>query len=435
MSGTGSSPAPPDGPAQASRPGPTTWTVSELSAHLARLLAAAFPDDVWVQGQIRNLSRAVSGHVYFDLVEPAAAGDALAVSLSVTLLAAEKRMVNDLLRRAGGAVRMDDGIEVRIRGRVRWWAPRGQLQLRMSSIDPAWTLGRLAEDRERVLASLAADGLIDRNRGRPLAMVPLRVGLVTSVGSAAHADFLAELRASGYAFDVRVADARTQGLACERSVVSALRALAGDPSVQVVALVRGGGSRTDLAPFDGPGIARAIAAMPVPVLTGIGHEIDTSIADAVAHWSFKTPTAVAADLVERVGRFLARADEVWAAAGRRAGRAIAGADERLRRHSRSLARSTRTALAGQEQACHVAHGRLVRGHSRALEDAQRVLDGIDARVRAHDPARLAARGWSITRTADGKLVRRASAVVAGDELVTTLADGTVSSLATATSTR
>ena len=96
-----------------------TWTVAELSAHLARLFGAAFPDDLWVEGQIRNLSRAMSGHVYFDLVEPTAAGGPLAASLSVVLLAPEKRMVNDVLRRAGEAVRMADGIEVRIRGRLR----------------------------------------------------------------------------------------------------------------------------------------------------------------------------------------------------------------------------------------------------------------------------------------------------------------------------
>ena len=305
-------------------PGARTWTVAELSAHLTRLLATAFPDDLWLQGQIRNLKRAASGHVYFDLAEPAAAADAPTTTVAVTLLSPEKRLVNDLLRRAGGAVRMDDGIEVRIRGRLRWWAPRGEVQFRMSSIDPAWTLGRMAADRERVLAALAADGLLGRNRARPFPLVPLRVGLVTSAGSAAHADFLGELAGSGLAFHVRFADARTQGLDCERSVVAALRSLTAPLAdrVDVVVLVRGGGSRTDMAAFDGDPIARTVATLPVPVLTGIGHEIDSSITDVVAHRSFKTPTAVAAELVDAVRRFQLRVDEVWASTARAVDQAL-----------------------------------------------------------------------------------------------------------------
>ena len=410
---------------------PTTWTVAELSAHLSRLLAAAFPGDLWVQGQMRNLTRPESGHVYFDLVEPAAAGDALASVVSVVLLAPEKRMVNEVLRRTGGAVRMVDGIEVRIQGRLRWWAPRGQVQLRMTSIDPAWTLGRLAADRERVLAALATEGLLERNRRQAMPLVPLRIGLVTSVGSAAHADFLAELKTSSYGFEVVVADARTQGLDCERSVVSALRVLgSAAKTVDVIALVRGGGARTDLAAFDRAGIARAIAAMDVPVLTGIGHEIDLSIADLVAHRSFKTPTAVAAHVVEQVGRFLVRADELCSATAGHALRSLDQADDHVRRKGRRIARATRSALTDQERTCTEAGRRLRRDPSRLLDRAEQTLAGADARVQAHDPVRVLARGWSITRDADGHLVRHASEVEPGTALSTTLADGTIGSRVT-----
>ena len=262
-------------------------------------------------------------------------------------------------------------------------------------------------------------------------VVPLRVGLVTSVGSAAHADFLAELRSSSYGFDVVVADARTQGLDCERSVVSALRALTADASpVDVVALVRGGGARTDLAAFDRAGIARAIAEMNVPVLTGIGHETDLSIADLVAQRAFKTPTAVAAHLVERVSRFLVQADELCSAAASHAVRSLVRADERLRRHGRSVARATRSALADQERTCDDAGQRLRRDPARALDRADQTLTGLEARVRAHDPVRVLARGWSITRDADGNVVRRSDAVAPGAALVTTVADGTIGSQVT-----
>jgi exonuclease VII large subunit len=117
-----------------------TWTVPELSVHVGRLLVGAFPDDVWVEGQIRNLNRSANGHVYFQLAEPCPAGQQPNTQLAVTLLAPERTMVNAQIKRAGGGVRMEDGIEVRIQGRIRWYGPRGTLQLRMHGIDPDYTL-------------------------------------------------------------------------------------------------------------------------------------------------------------------------------------------------------------------------------------------------------------------------------------------------------
>ncbi|MCU1498197.1 MAG: xseA, partial [Acidimicrobiales bacterium] len=312
--------------------GPPTLTVGELAARIARLTASAFPGDLWVEGQIRNLSRSANGHAYFDLAEPTAAGEQPRAQVSVTLLAPERKLVNAQLKRVGGAVRMDDGIEVRIQGRLRWYAPRGTLQLKMHGIDPAFTLGRLQADRDRILAGLLADGLLDANRARPLTLVPLRVGLVTSVGSAAHADVLAEFAASGLGFTIRTVDARTQGPDSARSVVHGLHRLAGD-GVDVILLVRGGGARTDLAGFDTDLIARAVAAMPVPVFTGIGHEVDRSIADDVAHSAHKTPTAAAAAVIALVRAFLDRVDERWDQARRAAGASAAVADARLDRRA------------------------------------------------------------------------------------------------------
>ncbi|MEZ5180937.1 MAG: exodeoxyribonuclease VII large subunit [Acidimicrobiales bacterium] len=331
-------------------PDADTWTVGELAAHLGRLLVAALPDDVWVAGQIRNLSRANNGHVYFDLVEPTESGRAPEAQLSVTLLAPERELVNRQLVRAGGGVRMSDGVEVRIQGRIRWYAPRGSLQLRMHGIDPAFTLGRLQADRDRLLAALGAEGLLDANARVPMPLVPLRVGVVTSRGTAAHADVMAELEASGIGFEVVLADARTQGPDCGPSVARALAALAA-ATVDVVLLVRGGGARTDLAGFDTEQIARAIAAMPVPVLTGIGHEVDRSIADEVAHRAHKTPTAAAASVVAQVQAF-----------GR-------GVEQRAASLQRAVARATR-----------VAEARLDDRRVRAARSAERTLARADQRL-------------------------------------------------------
>jgi len=429
-------------------PTPDTWSVAELSTHLERLLVGAFPSDVWVAGQIRNLSRSANGHVYFQLVEPAAAGVAPRAQLAVTLLAPEKQVVNAQLKRAGGAVRMVDGIEVRIAGRIRWYGPRGVLQLKMHGIDPAFTIGRLQEDKDRLLASLAEDGSLGRNGALAFPLVPLRIGLITSRGSAAHADVLAELAASGIGFTVRSVDARTQGPTCGPSVAHALSVLSAD-EVDIILLVRGGGARTDLAGFDTELVARAIAATPVPVLTGIGHEVDRSIADEVAHQSHKTPTAAAAAVIDHVRAFGRRVDahasaiqravqrstSVAAArladrtqrTTRAADRTLGHASARLDRSGEQAARAARRSLARGEHRLDHAASRAIRAAPRPLVEAERRLDTAAVRARAHDPAIALARGWTITTTADGRLVRHLADAPPGTDVVTRVSDGSIRS--------
>ena len=184
----------------------TTYTVGDLARAIGRAVTRMFPDEVWVQGEIRDLARARSGHVYFTMVDGDDTDD-IPASLPVTLFASDKAAVNRVLAKSG-AMRMNDGVAVRIRGRVTHYPQRGTVQLRMTWIDTEFTLGRLAADRDRLIKSLSARGLIDRNTSIPMPLVPLRVGLITSVGSAAHADFMDELRSSGFAWQASVFDAR-----------------------------------------------------------------------------------------------------------------------------------------------------------------------------------------------------------------------------------
>ena len=265
-----------------------TFSVSELAERIGASIRNAFPDEVWVRGEIQNLSRAPSGHVYFSLADddPETPG----AQLSVMLRSRDKDRVNRLLRKAGGNVRMTDGTDVRIRGRLDWYAPRGQLQLRMVSIDPAFTLGQLAAARAALLEKLRTEGLLDRNRLVPLPLVPLRIGVVTSSGSAAEADVLHELDRSGFAFDVRVADVRVQGAEAPGSIAGAVRWFAARPPddrFDLLIVARGGGAATDLAAFDDELVARSVAECPIPVISGVGHETDRSVIDEVAHSTAK----------------------------------------------------------------------------------------------------------------------------------------------------
>lgn len=429
-----------------------TLTVAELCGLIRGVIEHTMPDDFWVTGEISGLNRARSNHVYFDLIEPGEGPGAVPLaSLPVVLFRETRERVNRLLKRHGDPIRMSDGVSVRIQGRVDYYPPTGRVQLRMSSIDPTYTLGKLAASKDALLAALSAEGILRANAARPLAPVPLRVGLVTSIGSAAHADISRVFDHAGLAFTVVEVDTPVQGSGAELSVAAAVRAADG-AAVDVLLVARGGGSKTDLAVFDHEVVARAIAAASVPVVTGIGHDIDRSVADEVAHTSTPTPTAAAQFVVGRVGLWLDQLsdhEKTLVASGHRAmqraeqrvetvrsGVAVLTANVLDRNEQRLASRGVRlvrAARSSQRRAANqVAQGfaRLEVAQRHGLTTAARRVDSAAAQVRAFDPALALARGWSITRDADGRVVRSISGVEPGDDVTTQLADGVLTSTIT-----
>ena len=401
-------------------------TVAELGVLVGEGVRALFPDDLWVEGQVSNLHLARSGHTYFDLVEPNdEPGKAPAALFGVTLWKGNMPGIERTLAEAGGLA-LEDDLVVRMRADLRFWAPRGRLQLNMTGIDPAFTLGRLADERERLLRSLAEEGLLERNAGLQLPVPPLRIGLVTSVGSAAHADFCTELERSGIGFTILERDARVQGEGSALDVAEGLRVVA-THRPDLIALVRGGGSAADLATFDAEVVARTIVALDVPVFTGIGHEIDRSVADEVAHSAFKTPTACAVAIVASVRGVLDDLLALRASIVVQSQRALASASGRQDDLAVRLLRSADTVLSRQGERLDMATGRLARSTTVVLGRHGDQLTALVARLRALDPAAILARGWSITRGGGGDLVRSTADVHSGDALETRLADGTVTS--------
>ncbi|HVM53940.1 MAG TPA: exodeoxyribonuclease VII large subunit [Acidimicrobiales bacterium] len=400
-----------------------TWGVGELSARITRALASAFPAEVWVRGEVDGLRPPNrNGHQYFSLTERNNRRGPVS-TLNVTLLDRDRRRIDRELD-AWPDFKLRDGLEIRVRAKVQLGF--GRLSLLVSAVDPEHTLGRMAADRERIRAALRAEGLLEAQQRLALPVVPLHVGLVTSDGSAACEDVLAELRASGLGFRVSIADAQVQGAHADLSILRALHRLS-DVRPQVVLIVRGGGARTDLATFDSERLARAIAAHPVPVLAGIGHEIDSSIVDDVAHATFKTPTATAAFVVERVRAAHQRAGDAWTAIARVARAHVGRADDRLAQRAGRLVALASTATGRADERV-TARAVRVGGLARArLREAGSRIDVLAARTDAADPARVLARGWSLTRTADGRLVRSVADAAAGTSIVTTLADGEVRS--------
>jgi exodeoxyribonuclease VII large subunit len=433
-----------------------------------------------VAGEVQRIKQGARGHLYFELVEKGD-DDSIVGKLDAVIWSADFQRVRRMLAATGQ--RLAEGVQIRCRGNLDFYGAGGRLQLTVREVDPTFTLGLLELRRRETLAALTAAGLLERNRSLALPELPLALALVTSEGSAAYHDFLSGLRESGYGFRVLFVHAAVQGRDAEREVVSALRALAalaaippmaaipampGTPAARIdcVVVIRGGGSRTDLAAFDSRAIAEAIAHAPFPVLTGLGHEIDRSIADLVAHTALKTPTKVAEFLVERVARLelaveelrrtlrrealapLARAREALGRAERGVSLArlrLAGAGARVEEHARALARLGRSALRAARRRGEEVRSRLGLAAPRALErtererrrraervcgaarshlrEARATLQGLERLAVQLDPQRTLERGFSITRDAGGRLLRHPGQVASGAALVSRLAGG------------
>ncbi len=418
--------------------GDPTYSVSEVAEAVNGALRSRFFDGLWVRGEIQGYS--VRGpHAYFRLVEDGDEGKAV---LNVQFFAPAQNRLRPVL--AKHRLRLADGLKVRIFGHLDFFAGSGQLGLKMSGIDPRFTLGDLAQQRTEVVRRLVASGLYDANRRLALPVAPLRVGVVASLDSAAWADFRHELERSEIGFRVRVANVRVQGEWAVEEISAALVAFGRRPDLDVIVVIRGGGARSELATFDHEQIATAIATSALPVFTGLGHETDSAVADEVAHRSLKTPTACAAALVETVQAFRARSELAWQAIERTVTRSVERADQRLADAARRIQQRTVAAVERAGERLDQRTHRLGRGVQRSVELAERtmtvasaalgrvparlvgedrLLDGVEARVRLLDPVNTLARGWSITRTADGRIVRDASVLAAGQRIVTTFAAG------------
>ncbi len=345
-------------------------TVGELTRRLKGVVEPGF-QDVWVGGEVGNLRRQPSGHVYFGLKDADASIDAV-------LWASTARRVKFDLR---------DGTEVVARGKVEIYAPRGRYQLVVQEVEPRGA-GARALALEQLKERLAAEGLLDPARKRPLPYLPSTVGVATSTSGAALQDFLRVVRARFPGVRVVVAGCRVQGEGAAATVISALRLLA-DARVDVAVVTRGGGSADDLWEFNDERLARAIAACPVPVVSAVGHEVDVTVADLVADLRAATPTH-AAEVVVPVR------DDLAAALSRLRGRLVRAGTGAVAERRRVL-RALRAELADPR--------RVLSDQRRRVDEAvHRVSTGVSARLRG-ERSRVGAAGEALRRQEPRALLR------------------------------
>lgn len=421
---------------QLQTPAATVWAVSALCRAVADMLEARF-NPVTVRGEISGFARAASGHCYFSLKDE---GGQIRCAM---------------FRRAAGLLDFvpRDGELVQVQARLGVYEARGDLQLVVESMQRAGQ-GAWFEQFLRLKARLEAEGLFDPARKRPVPVQPRAIGVVTSPAAAAWHDVMSALQRRVPHIPVRMAPAQVQGQGAAATLVQALQRLyawtaedhPSEPPVDVILLVRGGGAMEDLWAFNDESLARTLAASPVPVISGVGHETDFTIADFVADVRAPTPTAAA--------EMAATARDEWLQGlGHAEHRLVQGLLRQLDRHAQRLdsaasrllrpqAVLTRQSqsldrlalrwraapaapLAAARHALERLSDRLQHGLALSLRQHQQRCAHLNVRLDALDPQRVLERGYAWLSDEDGHALTRVGQISVGQNLRATLADGAV----------
>lgn len=414
------------------QPAPRVYRVAEITRRIKTLLEDEI-GEIWVQGEIANLRRPASGHVYFTLKDAAS-------QLKAVLFRGDCR---------GMAVEPADGLLVRIFGRITVYEAGGQYQILARRMEPLGA-GALQAAFEALKRKLLEEGLFESERKKPLPMLPQRIGLVTSPTGAVIRDLLSVLLRRFPNLHVTLAPTRVQGAEAPAEIAAALDLFNQRGGFDVLVVARGGGGIEDLWAFNEEIVARAIARSRIPVVSAVGHETDFTISDFVADLRAPTPSAAAELIVGRKVDFERQLSETAgrltrALRGRAAemrGRFAAAAAahvfrapghlarqmrERLARHSIQLGRSLESRFRQDRQLLDEQEIRLTRcireKHERRSQDIRR----FETQLMALSPLAVLARGYSITTCADGRVLTRSSGIKPGDRLLTRLSKGTITS--------
>ena len=421
-----------------------TFPVSKYLTAVKKLLTTQIPP-VWVNGVITQITE--RGRMVYLSIAEFAEGDVKPIAkIDLYLFAGEFAQMQARIAELPIPFTIKEQLKVNFLIEADFYIGSGKFQCHVRNIDPNFTLGELALTRQAILERLEKEGLLTRNKMQPFAAIPLKVGLITGETTAALKDFTTTLAHSGFAFEVIPAYAKMQGNETERTVLEALGKLRQIPDLDVICIVRGGGSKTDLNYFDSEALCRAIAISPVPILTGIGHQIDESLVDKVAFRSCITPTDCAKFLIARVEDSARHLREKILQIANATQQKLSTSKSKLFRTETNLSVFFEKRIASEKQKLFALAHNIARVPERIFsherEKWNRNLDGlrfgsqkiialqkanfeiVEAKVKANDPKRILARGYTYA-TAKNGLIKKATDVQSGDEFTIHFADGNV----------
>ncbi len=424
--------------------------LSELNNLVRGVLEQTLDETYWIVAEVSEMRVAANGHCYLEFIEKDASGTKFIAKARANIWRSTYDLLAPWFEQSTGH-RLQAGLKVLVRVTATFHEVYG-FSLNVIDIDPNYTLGDMERRRREILAQLREDGVLTLNKELELPRLTKRIAVISAATAAGYGDFCRQLEQSGFLFTTKLFPAAMQGEKVEESVINALDAVAGEQADwDAVVIIRGGGAVSELSCFDSYLLAANVAQFPLPVLTGIGHERDDTVTDCVAHCKFKTPTAVAAFLIER------RKDEwdLFSELSERLQEAVELAI--AERKSRLNALASRLHLIAVRYASkrgeHIAHlearaellarqrvkaewqriiplqTRLAPAAKAFISKKKEALNHADRAITLASPERILKMGFSIT-TSGGRIVRNAATLKAGDRLATQFADGTIESIVT-----
>jgi len=446
-----------------------TLTLSELNKNIQGAIHSSFPESIWVIGEISELKVNASGHCYMELVEKDAVTDRIIARARAIIWAYQYSMLQPYFETTTGTP-LSAGLRVLFNVTIEFHELYG-FSLQVIDLDPTYTLGDLARKKAETIARLEKEGIITMNREIPFPLVPKRIAVISSKTAAGFQDFMNELTRNeyGYIFECSLFEAVMQGNECPSSIIDALeRIYEKSEKFDVVAIVRGGGTQSELSIFDDYRLAYHVAQFPLPILTGIGHEKDEPVIDVVAHRRLKTPTAVADFLIDQVLSFENRLDEaaneisdltssflnesslqltkfsnripvlanqilirtaknlngLEAKASTSTKQVIGKGMSALLKLTESAKHNTRFYIHQHRNALLIQRIYTISSVEKALKNQEHSLSMAEKIITLADPERLIEKGYSLTFK-DGKIVRDIGTIKRGDILLTKIKNGDI----------
>lgn len=383
---------------------PSSYSLFELNEYIRRVIALNFSEPVWINCEIAQVKE-VRGNVYLDLIQQDDASHQIIAQISGGIWYKPYLFIKNKLGNLLPSI-LKEGAHVQLKGMVEYNERYG-IKFIIEDIDPAYTIGLLEMKKQKIIQQLKEEGLLDRNKLLSLPQVIQNIAIISSSKAAGYIDFIQHINGNAYGYDIHIDlyEAAMQGQNTERDICQQIAEIISSETVyDCICILRGGGAKTDLSAFDSYNIGAAIAKSKLPVLTGIGHEIDSNVADMVAFKSLKTPTALADFIIETNAEFETNLlDIVY----------------RIGRHADQELHQNQTALQYLGQMLHlIPFDRLKQEHftiqtlyKNMMDTAQRIiqkheqsLQSFDVILKMHEPSTILKKGFAMVKQENGLVV-------------------------------
>lgn len=399
------------------------YSLLELNNYIKRVIALNFEDAIWIECEISGISH-VRGQTYLDLVQKDEDTQDVVAQSSAAIWYKANLFIKNKLKDLYSSI-LSQGIKIKCKVEVTFHERYG-MKLSLIDIDPAYTMGNLEIERQKIIDKLTEKGLLDTNKHVTLCATIRQIAVISSSTAAGYIDFTNQLRTNqyGYKYEVTLYQSAMQGVNTETDVCDALFKIQnGNTHYDCICIIRGGGSKLDLSFFDSYKIAEAIATSNIPVITGIGHEIDLSVADIVSHTQLKTPTAVSNFIIDRTLIFESECLSVFAKVLQESLRKIKDKSQYLNILSQTLNYATQKKLLNTEKRLQLIESNVHNLATTRINTKLLNLDNIQSLLATYTHDNVLKRGYTLIRQS-GKIVT-SKAKLTDNPIEVQFRDGTV----------